>query len=179
MLNVLFTARTTYDRLYQEWQEAHPSEPFDFEFSSCTFPGQSYQVNAKATKGTMSFLVSHGYKSGSKFRLGHNKSASFQGLPKFDALLPENKQCAAMEGLFDMNVNSLTLITDGNSGNIDKIHLLVSSDQGATWTLKETKDYQSSTREYIFNTESGAKRYAIAISGSKQPRLTIAKLSGK
>ena len=173
----LVDARATYDRLLQEWQEAHPSIPFVFDFTSAQGGTGSYKQNVTLTDGNRSFLASYCYQNGGEFRLGKNKDATVD--QKFKSAINELEgHSASLESLFDISAQSISIKTSKEYGMIYNIYLLKSTDQGNTWTLLETKEYNKNTKIYEFNVDASLGRYAIVIDGS-QPRLAIDSLEVK
>ena len=169
----LLAARAKYDELYNAWLNSNPIEPFEYLFGESSGAKSAYTPDLTITHNNKQFFASYCYKSGSEFRLGHNKSATAP--TKFTSAISGIKSnSSSLESLFDITGQKITIETYNQYGTLNNMYLLKSTDNGTTYQLVGTEKAAGNTT-IEFNITPGKARYAIVIDGST-PRLALTSL---
>ncbi len=157
----------------------------DAEGAKGAFGEQNFTLDGKAWYATCGYYD----KTGEHFRLGRREKDAESAKPvdsKFTTL-GISEQGAVLEMKWDFeNITSFQIVSSYNWEANNKVTLLVSTDEGATYTIVKTetidvKDPSNEIVERVFSDETAREkaRYALALEGEKAGvcRLNLTKVS--
>lgn len=144
---------------------------YNANFTNQTGATGTYSPNVTISLENQEWYASYCYFGSNEFRLGH-KEVTGVVPSKF---LPEQPQGASIEMQWDIeNVTKISVKSEKSYGTTSAWYIFESIDHGSTWTQVATGTYaEGGTWEYATISPKASARYALVITGTSKPRVTL------